>query len=88
MMRADDNNHNYDKSTINVLGQKIFSVTPKSLVQERERKNCSYSPDVQAFEASHVSRVQNSIGAGVRLKSSTFFLCFKNKSFYINTCFN
>lgn len=78
MMRVDDNNHNYDKSTISVLAQKILSVIPKSLAQERER-NCSYSPGVQAFEATHVSRIENSMVADVRLKSSTFLLCFKNK---------
>lgn len=32
MMRVGNNNHNYDKSTINVLAQKMFSITHKSLV--------------------------------------------------------
>lgn len=42
MMRVDDNNHNYDKSTISVFAQKILSITPKSLAQEREREKNAF----------------------------------------------
>lgn len=54
MMRVDDNNHNYDKSTIKVLSKKIFCITSE-LGTEMERKKCSCYTYVQAFEANHVS---------------------------------
>jgi hypothetical protein len=38
MMRVDDNNHNYDKSTIKVLSKKIFCITSELGTRNGEEK--------------------------------------------------
>lgn len=68
LMGVDDNNHNYSKSTIKVLSRRYF-VLLQSLAQEMERKKCSCYTYVQAFEANHMSVVQNSSMLGVKFRN-------------------
>lgn len=61
MMRVYDNHHNYDKSTINVFSRKIFYITSRVWYKKYKKKKCSHAAGIQAFEAYHMSLIQNSM---------------------------
>lgn len=67
-MRVDDNNQIMIKAPSRYSPRRYF-VLLQSLAQEMERKKCSCYTYVQAFEANHMSVIQNSMLVGVKFRN-------------------